>query len=70
MRLAQQRVGAALDHPHTAHRRMKVELDGYRGIASPIKLGRTPATYRTVPPGLNEPAQQVFGDEPGATPPR
>ena len=32
-------VSAALQHPHTAHRGMVVELPGgYRGIASPIKL--------------------------------
>jgi len=43
-------VPAALKHPHTAHRGMVVELPGgYRGIASPIKLGRTPATYRIAP---------------------
>jgi crotonobetainyl-CoA:carnitine CoA-transferase CaiB-like acyl-CoA transferase len=43
-------VDAALLHPHTAHRQMVVELgDGYRGIASPIKLSRTPATYRLAP---------------------
>jgi len=43
-------VSAALQHPHTAHRRMVVELPGgYRGIASPIKLSRTPATYRFAP---------------------
>lgn len=28
---------------------MVVEMPGYRGIASPIKLSRTPATYRTAP---------------------
>jgi crotonobetainyl-CoA:carnitine CoA-transferase CaiB-like acyl-CoA transferase len=43
-------VSAALQHPHTAHRGMVVELPGgYRGIASPIKLSRTPATYRIAP---------------------
>lgn len=42
-------VDAALNHPHTAFRRMVVEMPGYRGIASPIKLSRTPATYRTAP---------------------
>jgi crotonobetainyl-CoA:carnitine CoA-transferase CaiB-like acyl-CoA transferase len=43
-------VSAALQHPHTAHRGMVVELPGgYRGIASPIKLSRTPATYRFAP---------------------
>ena len=43
-------VPAALQHPHTAHRGMVVEMPGgYRGIASPIKLGRTPASYRFAP---------------------
>ena len=43
-------VDAALAHPHTAHRGMVVELEGgYRGIASPIKLSRTPASYRHAP---------------------
>lgn len=42
-------VDAALQHPHTVHRQMVVEMSGYRGIASPIKLSRTPATYRTAP---------------------
>jgi hypothetical protein len=30
---------------------MVVEIgDDYRGVASPIKLSRTPATYRVAPP--------------------
>ncbi len=44
----------ALQHPHAHHRRMKVELEGYQGIASPIKLSRTPATYRSPPPVLGQ----------------
>jgi crotonobetainyl-CoA:carnitine CoA-transferase CaiB-like acyl-CoA transferase len=43
-------VPAALQHAHTAHRGMVVELEGgYRGIASPIKLSATPPTYRHAP---------------------
>ena len=43
-------VDAALAHPHTAHRGMVVELPGgYRGIGAPVKLGRTPASYRHAP---------------------
>jgi crotonobetainyl-CoA:carnitine CoA-transferase CaiB-like acyl-CoA transferase len=43
-------VPQALAHPHTAHRKMVVELPGgYRGIGSPVKLSRTPATYRHAP---------------------
>lgn len=44
-------VPEALNHAHTTHREMTVSLPGgYRGIASPIKLSRTPATYRMPPP--------------------
>ena len=44
-------VPQALNHPHTAHRGMTVSLPGgYRGLASPIKLSRTPASYRMGPP--------------------
>jgi crotonobetainyl-CoA:carnitine CoA-transferase CaiB-like acyl-CoA transferase len=44
-------VKSALEHPHTEHRKMVVRMpDGYTGIASPIKLSRTPATYRLAPP--------------------
>lgn len=44
-----QAVDAALDHPHTLHRGLRVDLPGYQGVGSPIKLSRTPATYRHVP---------------------
>ncbi len=44
-------VPQALNQPHTAHRGMTVSLPGgYRGLASPIKLSRTPASYRLPPP--------------------
>ena len=57
-------INAALDLPHTAHREMVVSMEGYKGIASPIKLSRTPATYRTPPPKLNEHEAQVFDQTP------
>lgn len=45
-----QSVDAALQHPHSVHRHMVVEMsDGYRGLGAPIKLSRTPASYR-IPP--------------------
>ena len=44
-------VPQALNHVHTAHRGMTVSISSdYRGLASPIKLSRTPATYRLPPP--------------------
>jgi crotonobetainyl-CoA:carnitine CoA-transferase CaiB-like acyl-CoA transferase len=45
-----QNIGQALAHPHTKHREMVVKIGEYTGIASPIKLSRTPANYRTEPP--------------------
>jgi len=43
-------VADALQHPHTLHREMVVEMEGgYRGIGAPVKLSRTPASYRHVP---------------------
>jgi crotonobetainyl-CoA:carnitine CoA-transferase CaiB-like acyl-CoA transferase len=45
-----QDVASALADPHTRHRGMVVEIGSYRGVASPIKLSRTPASYRLPPP--------------------
>jgi crotonobetainyl-CoA:carnitine CoA-transferase CaiB-like acyl-CoA transferase len=48
-----QDIGQALSHPHTVHREMVVNIGAdYKGIASPVKLSRTPATYRLAPPKL------------------
>jgi crotonobetainyl-CoA:carnitine CoA-transferase CaiB-like acyl-CoA transferase len=46
-----QTVPQALTDPHAQHRGMVVSIgEGYKGVASPIKLSRTPATYRLAPP--------------------
>ncbi len=49
-----------VEHPHTRHRGLLVDLDGYRGIASPVKLSRTPASYRSAPPALGEDTREVL----------
>ncbi len=44
-------VPQALTDAHAQHREMVVSIgDSYRGVGSPIKLSRTPATYRLAPP--------------------
>ena len=53
-------VDAVVAHPHTRHRGKLVEMGGYRGTGSPIKLDRTPATYRLPPPPFGEHTQQEF----------
>jgi len=55
---AVQTVDQALAHPHTAHRGMVLEQGDYKGVGSPIKLSRTPATLRKLPPSLAPPAGQ------------
>lgn len=49
-----------MEHPHTRHRGMVVELEDYRGIASPVKLSRTPASYRGTPPVLGGDTREVL----------
>jgi len=49
-----QDVAAALSAPHTEHRGMVVSIEDYRGVASPIRLSRTPASYRLPPPRRKE----------------
>ncbi|MCA0240440.1 MAG: CoA transferase [Proteobacteria bacterium] len=39
----------ALNHPHTEHRGMVARIGDFRSVASPIRLSRTPATYREAP---------------------
>lgn len=53
-------VDQALAHPHTRHRGMVLEQGDYRGVGSPIKLSRTPATLRRLPPDLG--AEGARGD--------
>ncbi len=38
-----------MEHPHTKHRDMVWEKDGYRNVGNPVKLSRTPAAARSKP---------------------
>ena len=49
-------------HPHTAHRRMVVEIDDYRGVGLPLKFGRTPGAARTRPPLYGSATREVLGE--------
>ncbi len=56
-------VKESLQHPHTEHRQMIYEQGQYRGVASPIKLSRTPASLRYTPPQLNHPEVRLSWDD-------
>jgi crotonobetainyl-CoA:carnitine CoA-transferase CaiB-like acyl-CoA transferase len=49
-----------VDHPHTKHREMTVELGDYRGFGTPVKLSRTPGTVRTIPQRFGEATRRVL----------
>lgn len=46
--------------PHTIHREMVVDIGDYRGTGSPIKLSRTPASYRLAPPAFAQHSAEVL----------
>ncbi|WP_129782410.1 CaiB/BaiF CoA transferase family protein [Peristeroidobacter soli] len=59
-----QNIKEAIEHPHTVHREMIVGLDGYRGVASPIKMSRSKPTYRRRPPRVNEHQHEIVASLP------
>lgn len=48
--------------PHTIHREMVVDIGDYRGTGSPIKLSRTPASYRRAPPAFAQHSAEVMAE--------
>ena len=55
-------VEQVLDHPHTAHRQMKIEFDGYEGIGIPVKLSRTPGSVRRPPPSFGADGAEILAE--------
>lgn len=53
-------VTQALNHPHTRHREMTVELDGYRGTGIPVKMSRTPGRIHSKPGRLGQDSRAVL----------
>lgn len=53
-------VADALAHPHTAHREMLVEVDGYRTLGLPVKLSATPGQIRRAPPGFAQHTREIL----------
>jgi len=53
-------VEEALQHPHTLHRQMNVELGESRVIGVPVKLSATPGSVRTPPPRFAQHTQELL----------
>jgi len=55
-------VDEAMAAGHTAAREMVTELDGYRGLGTPIKLSRTPGGTRSKPPRFGEHTDDILAE--------
>jgi crotonobetainyl-CoA:carnitine CoA-transferase CaiB-like acyl-CoA transferase len=51
-----------MEHPHTRHRGMVWEKDGYRNVGNPVKLSRTPASVRTKPKKFGSDTRAVLAE--------
>jgi formyl-CoA transferase len=50
-------------HPHTLHREMTVEIDGFRTLGNPIKMSRTPPqAARRKPPRFGQHTSEVLAE--------
>ncbi len=60
-------IDRVFEEPQIKHREMKVEIAGsdgtmLPGVANPIKLSKTPVSYRSAPPQLGEDTKSVLND--------
>lgn len=55
-------VPEALNHPHTRHRGMVVEMDGYSGTGVAVKMSRTPGDIQSVPPGFGVHGREILSE--------
>ena len=51
-----------MEHPHTKHRGMVWEKDGWRNVGNPVKLSRTPPEVRTKPKKFGTDTKAVLAE--------
>ncbi len=51
-----------MEHPHTKHRGMVWEKDGWRNVGNPVKLSRTPPKVRTKPKKFGTDTKAVLAE--------
>ncbi len=53
-------VPEAINHPHTRHRNMVVEMDDYKGTGVAVKLSRTPGSAKSIPPAFGAQGRDIL----------
>lgn len=51
-----------MEHPHTKHRGMVWEKDGYRNVGNPVKLSRTPPSPRSKPKKFGSDTKTILSE--------
>jgi formyl-CoA transferase len=59
---AVQTVPEVAEHPHTRHREMVWERDGFKGTGIPIKLSRTPGSVKSRPPAFSNACRDILAE--------
>ena len=59
---AVQTVPEVAEHPHTGHREMVWERDGFKGTGIPIKLSRTPGSIKSRPPAFSNACRDILAE--------
>ncbi len=59
---AVQTVPEVTEHPHTQHREMVWERDGFKGTGIPIKLSRTPGSVKSRPPAFSDGCRDILAE--------
>jgi formyl-CoA transferase len=57
-----QSIDKALNSDHSKHRGIVVQKDWYKGVASPIRFGRSKASLRHAPPAFSQHAAEILGE--------
>jgi len=52
-------VQEALAQPHTAHRKMIIEREGYKGLGIPVRLSETAPSVGASPPLFDEHGETI-----------
>ena len=55
-------IPSVLSHPHTLHREMVIDSDGYQGFGIPAKLERTPGSIRRHPPHFSADGRDILAE--------
>ena len=53
-------IPTVVNHPHTLARKMRVDIDDYRGLGNPVKFSRTPASMTRKPPRFGQDTRDVL----------